>query len=310
MMDVVVVGSCMTDLVSYASRLPKVGETLHGDRFSIGFGGKGANQCVVAARLGAKTAMVARVGDDSFGHNYITNFKDNNVNIDHVGVTPGTSTGVAQITVDKEGNNAIVITSGANLLLSESDLSKAESIIKSAKVLVCQLEIQPQSTLAAMKLANTYGVTTIFNPAPATQNLDAELYTACDIFCPNETETELLIGKPVLSVKDAEDATLTLLAKGCKSVVITLGENGCVYASKDQPCIHIPTPKVKPVDSTGAGDAFVGALAFYLSSDSLKHLDYKEKLRRSCEIASISVQAPGTQTSYPWGKDLPQELFQ
>ncbi|XP_064623530.1 ribokinase-like [Lineus longissimus] len=307
-MDVVVVGSCNIDLISYVPRLPKAGETLHGHKFAIGFGGKGANQCVVASRLGTTTAMVAKLGDDTFGHDYIQNFKDNSVNIDHVSVTKEASSGVAPIAVNDDGQNAIVIVSGANLKLSEEDLNKAENIIKSSKVMVCQLEVRPEITLAALRMAKKHGVTSILNPAPSQPSLDPEMFQTCDIFCPNETETEILTGLPVSSVDDAKTATKALLDRGCKMVIITLGSQGCVLASKDKPeAVHILARSVTPVDTTGAGDAFVGALASYLAK--YPDLGMEETIRRSCEIATISVQAPGTQTSYPWKKDLPSELF-
>ncbi|KAI0219595.1 Ribokinase [Lamellibrachia satsuma] len=152
-MDVVVVGSCMMDFISYTPRLPATGETVQGHKFTVGFGGKGANQCIVAARLGAKTAMIAQVGNDKFGPGYIQNFKDNGVNTEHVGIKDEASTGVATITVDNSGKNTIVIVSGANLLLNEASISRAESVIKAAKVMICQLEISPKVTLEALKLA-------------------------------------------------------------------------------------------------------------------------------------------------------------
>ncbi|CAH3197373.1 unnamed protein product, partial [Porites evermanni] len=155
--DVVVVGSCMTDLVSYVPRLPKAGETIHGTKFSMGFGGKGANQCVMAARLGAKTAMVAKVGNDSFGERYIENFKQNGVNTDHVSVTSEASTGVAPIAVNANGENSIVIVSGANDILSEDDVRNAKSVILSSSVCVCQLEIKPEVTHYTLSIAKKAG---------------------------------------------------------------------------------------------------------------------------------------------------------
>ncbi|XP_078068386.1 ribokinase isoform X6 [Mustelus asterias] len=243
--DVVVVGSCMTDLVSYTPRLPKAGETIHGHKFLIGFGGKGANQCIQAARLGAKSAMVGKVGKDSFGDNYIENFKSNGVSTDYVGQTDEASTGVAPITVNDEGQNAIVIVAGANLLLNSEDLEQASKVIGCAKVVVCQLEIRPAVTLTALKIAHKAGVKTIFNPAPAIADLDPEFYKETDVFCCNETE--------------------------------------------------------------GAGDSFVGALAFYMAYYPCMELE--EMSRRACDIASVSVQSQGTQASYPYRAQLPQELF-
>ncbi|XP_019623190.1 PREDICTED: ribokinase-like isoform X1 [Branchiostoma belcheri] len=307
-LDVVVVGSCNMDLISYVSRLPKPGETIHGNKFSLGFGGKGANQCVMAARLGAATAMVAKVGDDVFGSNFIQNFKDNGVNVDNVEVTKEASTGVAPIAVNEDGQNSIIIVSGANLKLTAADVKEHESVITQAKVLICQLEIQPETSLEALRIGKQHGVTTILNPAPAEASLDPELYKLSDIFCPNETEAEILTGLPVTTAEEAEKAADVLLDKGCEKVIITLGEKGCLCKSSvSEKGIHVPARKVSPVDTTGAGDAFVGSLAYYMACH--KDLRLEEVIQKACHISSISVCSPGTQTSFPYRKDLPKDLF-
>ncbi|XP_069811378.1 ribokinase-like isoform X2 [Dendropsophus ebraccatus] len=306
--QVVVVGSCMTDLVSLTPRLPKAGETIHGSKFFIGFGGKGANQCIQASRLGACTAMVCKVGDDSFGNNYIENFKKHNVCTDYVYQTGAAATGAASIIVNAEGQNAIVIVAGANLLLNSEDLTKASAAITGARVMVCQLEISPQVSLEALKMAHKSGVRTIFNPAPAIADLDSSFYTHSDIFCCNESEAEILTGVQVRSPSDAGAAGSVLLARGCHLVLITLGGEGCVIVSKEVPePKHIATSKVTSVDTTGAGDSFIGALAFFIAH--YPQLNIEEMVKRSNHIASVSVQAAGTQTSYPYRKDLPQDIF-
>uniref|UniRef100_A0A8C4WM98 Ribokinase n=1 Tax=Gopherus evgoodei TaxID=1825980 RepID=A0A8C4WM98_9SAUR len=285
--EVVVVGSCMTDLVSLTTRLPKAGETIHGHKFFIGFGGKGANQCIQAARLGAKTLMICKVGKDSFGNDYIENFKRN-----------GIST----------GQNVIVIVAGANLLLDSEDLKRAANAICKAKVIICQLEITPAISLEALKMAYSNGVKTLFNPAPAHAELDPQFYTHSDIFCCNESEAEILTGIPVGSPEDAGKVGLVLLERGCKLVIVTLGAEGCVMISVDEPIPkHVPAGKVRAVDTTGAGDSFVGALAFFMAC--YPNLSMEEVIRKSNFIASVSVQASGTQSSYPYRKDLPQDLF-
>ncbi|XP_069743827.1 ribokinase [Narcine bancroftii] len=306
--DVLVVGSCMTDLVSVAPRLPKDGETIHGSKFFIGFGGKGANQCIQAARLGAKSAMVCKVGKDSFGENYIQNFKNNGVSTEYVGQTSEASTGVASIAVNDDGQNAIVIVAGANLILNSEDLEQASNAISCAKVVVCQLEIQTAISLKALKIAHKAGVKTIFNPAPAIGDLDLDFYKNTDVFCCNETEAEILTGLEVSNIEDAGKACSVLLEKGCTSVIITLGAKGSLLMSLDQrsPC-HIPTKNVKAVDTTGAGDSFVGALAFYMAYYPCMEL--KEMIRRACDIATMSTRSQGTQSSYPSRAELPQELF-
>ncbi|KAG9472845.1 ribokinase [Eleutherodactylus coqui] len=306
--QVVVVGSCMTDLVSITPRLPKAGETIHGSKFFIGFGGKGANQCIQAARLGVRTAMVGKVGADSFGNNYIENFKKNKVCTDFVFQTATAATGAASIIVNAEGQNAIVIVAGANLLLNAENLTKASAAISEARVMVCQLEISPEVSLQALKIAHQSGVRTIFNPAPATADLDPAFYTHSDIFCCNESEAEILTGMQVQSPSDAGAAGSVLLGRGCCLVLVTLGGEGCVIVSKQDPNPkHIATSKVKAVDTTGAGDSFIGALAFFIAQHP--QLSMEEMVKRSNHIASVSVQAAGTQTSYPHRKDLPQDFF-
>ncbi|CAL4065951.1 unnamed protein product [Meganyctiphanes norvegica] len=303
---VVVVGSCMTDLVSYTSRLPNPGETIHGHKFNIGFGGKGANQCIMATRLGASTAMVAKVGKDSFGENYLENFRNNKVDITHVGVTDEASTGVAPIAVDDSGENCIIIVAGANLKMSVEDIKNAEKMISEASIVVCQGEITMEATKAALVTARRYKVKTLMNVAPAIENLDPEIYKNSDIFCVNESEASVCTGLSVKDVNEAKVAATKLLSLGCGSVIITLGEEGALYTTKDG-SQHITTEKVRAVDTTGAGDAFVGALAYYFAY--YPALPVTEMISRACRVASISVQAQGTQSSYPSRDLLPQVLF-
>ncbi|XP_061897724.1 ribokinase isoform X1 [Entelurus aequoreus] len=306
--DVIVVGSCMTDLVSQAPRLPKEGETIHGHNFFIGFGGKGANQCIQAARLGAKTAMVAKVGKDFFGDNYIQNFKDNSVHTGFVEQTPDAATGVASIIVNDAGQNAIVIVAGANILLSMEELQEALPAVSCTKVLVCQLEISPQTSLQALRMAQENKVKTIFNPAPAIPDLDPDFYRFSDVFCCNESEAELLTGLSVNKVEEAHQAGRELLRRGCSAVIITLGAQGCVVLDVQDPSSkHVPTPAVTAVDTTGAGDSFIGALAFYMAHYPTMPLE--EAARRAGQVAGASVQAMGTQTSFPHRQDLAAQLF-
>lgn len=298
----------MTDLVSLTRHLPKPGETIHGQKFFTGYGGKGANQCVQAARLGAKTSIICKVGKDSFGYDYIENFKKNGIPVEFVGQTEDAATGAASIIVNGEGQNFIVIVAGANLLLDIGDLKRAAHIIAGAKVMVCQLEITPSVSLEALKMAHANGVKTLFNPAPALTDLDPQFYTLSDFICCNESEAEILTGISVRNPEDAGHVGLALLERGCKTAIVTLGPEGCVLVSTKEPIPkHVPTRKVTAVDTTGAGDSFVGALAFYLAY--YPALPLEEMLRKANFIASISVQATGTQSSFPYKKDLPQDLF-
>ncbi|XP_038032346.1 ribokinase isoform X1 [Anas platyrhynchos] len=248
---VVVVGSCVTDLVSLTTRLPKAGETVLGQKFFIGFGGKGANQCVQSARLGAKTSLICKVGNDSFGNDYVENLKKNGVSTAFVGQTTEAATGTASIIVNSEGQNVIVIVPGANLLLNSEDLKRASDVICKAKVVVCQLEISPAVSLEALKMARASGVKTLFNPAPALADLDPQFYTHSDVFCCNETEAEILTGIPVGNLEDAGKVGRMLLERGCKLVVVTLGAEGCVMISVEEPIPkHVPAGKVRAVDTT------------------------------------------------------------
>lgn len=309
--EVIVVGSCNMDLIAYAPRLPLVGETLHGNKFKMGFGGKGANQCVAASKLSASTAMVAKVGFDDYGHSFIKQFRKCNVLTDHVTQTDEACTGVAPITVGDDGNNSIVIVSGANMLLSASDVDAAKSMFKTAKVLVCQLEISRSTTLYALKEAKEAGVLTIFNPAPApTEPLEDEFYAYSDVFCPNETEASILTGIEVQDIESAKSAAAVLVGKGCKCLVITLGKLGCVLAEHGKDPHHIPVPdsNVNVVDTTGAGDAFIGSLAFYYAK--FAELPLKDKIQRACLIASQSVTREGPQSSFFERAELPEHIFQ
>ncbi|KAM9054238.1 ribokinase isoform 3-T3 [Megaptera novaeangliae] len=236
---------------SLTSRLPKTGETIHGHKFFIGFGGKGANQCVQAARLGAKTSMVCKVGKDSFGNDYIENLKQNDISTEFTYQTKDAATGTASIIVSNEGQNIIVIVAGANLLLNTEDLREAASAISRAKVMICQLEVTPAASLEALRIAHSSGVKTLFNPAPAIADLDPQFYTLSDVFCCNESEAEILTSLEVGSPADAGKAALVLMERGCRVVIITLGAEGCVMLSQTEPVSkHIPTEKVKAVDTT------------------------------------------------------------
>ncbi|XP_021109304.1 ribokinase isoform X5 [Heterocephalus glaber] len=252
--------------------------------------------------------MVCKVGKDSFGDDYIENLKQNDISTEFTYQTKDAATGAASIIVNNEGQNIIVIVAGANLLLNTEDLREAGSVISRAKVMICQLEITPTTSLEALKMAHSNGVRTLFNPAPAIADLDPQFYTLSDVFCCNESEAEILTGLTVSSRAEAGEATLVLLARGCQVVIITLGADGCVTASQTEPAPkHIPTEKVKAVDTTGAGDSFVGALAFYLAY--YPSLSLEEMLKRSNFIAAVSIRTAGTQSSYPYKKDLPLTLF-
>ncbi len=298
-----VVGACNLDLISYVPRLPKMGETLHGNRFHMGFGGKGANQAIMAAKLGGDVTMVTKLGQDVFGENTLKNFKSWGVNPHHIHFTDQAFSGVAPIAVDTEGHNSIIIVTGANDLLTEAEVEAARSAIASSSILVCQLEIPMDINLAALRIAREEGVKTIFNPAPARSDIPEEFYHLSDIFCPNESETELLTGMSVESVNEAEYAAKMLIERGAASVILTLGERGSLLVT-DKTSEHVPVDQVRALDTTGAGDAFVGSLAFFLAAGK----SLSKSIERANRIAAISVQSSGTQTSFPEARELPAEL--
>ena len=299
-----VVGACNLDLISYVPRLPSMGETLHGHRFHMGFGGKGANQAVMAAKLGGAVTMVTKLGRDVFGENTLSNFKSWGVNTQHVHFTDQAFSGVAPIAVDTEGHNSIIIVTGANDLLTGQEIEAARPAIAASSILVCQLEIPLEVSLAALRIAREEGVKTIFNPAPALSEIPQEFYHLSDIFCPNETETELLTGMSVESLEEAENAARVLIERGAAAVILTLGDRGSLLVT-DATAEHVPVEPVKALDTTGAGDAFVGSLAFFLAAGK----SLSDSIKRANRIAAVSVQSSGTQTSFPEAKDLPPEMI-
>jgi len=270
----------------------------------MGFGGKGANQAVMAAKLGSRVTMVAKVGEDVFGKDTLENFEQWGVDTTHVHLTNKAFSGVAPIAVDPEGHNAIIIVTGANDLLTKEDIEAARPVIAGAKVLVCQLEIPLETTMAALRIAREEGVKSIFNPAPARPDVPDDIYPLSDIFCPNETETELLTSLSVRSIEEAEAAGRVLLEKGVGVVILTLGERGSLLIT-DTETKHAPVASVKALDTTGAGDAFVGSLAYFLASGKTIY----EAMERANRIAAVSVLSSGTQTSFPEAKDLPPDLL-
>ena len=272
---IVVVGSANVDLTTFVDQFPRPGETLFAPRFSMGFGGKGANQAVAARLSGADVAMVARVGDDLFGQATIDNFASYAIDTAHVTLTPGVSSGVAPIFVDRDGQNRILVVKGANDLLSPADIDRARDLIQRADFVVLQLEIPLETVYYTLALARQLGVRSILNPAPA-MPLDLARIAAADYVIPNETEAEVL-------------GDLSALPR----VITTLGENGAVLTTGEGRT-HVPAFPVTPVDTTGAGDAFIGHLACSLAQGVLE----LEAIRRANHYAALSTQSIGAQKSF------------
>lgn len=287
-----VVGAALIDLISYVPRLPRPGETLHGTDFRIGYGGKGANQAVMAARLGARVAMVTRVGRDTFGEGMLENFRQQGIDVTHVAVDPDAPSGVAPIAVEPGGENAIVIVTGANARMTIADLEPAHDAIAAADVLLCQLEIPIEVTLAAMRAAAGASTITVLNAAPAAE-LPAGALADVDVLCVNESEAATLVGAPVEAGGELE-AARALRRLGPRASVVTLGGRGCAVASEGGEAL-VPGKQVEVVDTTGAGDAFAGTLAHALAGGA----SLADAAERANAVAAISVGRRGTQTSFP-----------
>ena len=288
-----VVGSSMIDLISKVPRLPKLGETMVGHSFHMGYGGKGANQAVMAAKLGAQVTMVNKVGRDVFGEGTLKNYQEQGIDTAHVMFDDSRFSGVAPIFVDENAQNFVVIVPGANSGLSPADVQSARQVILDSDILICQLEIPMETTLEALRVAKSGNVRTILNPAPAASIPD-ELLQLADIFAPNETETELLTDMPVGTLGEAEAAARKLLSRGPRTVILTLGERGALLVDRDT-VENVPAVKVDAMDPTGAGDAFVGSLAVYLGEG----LPMQDAIRRANAVAALSVMRIGTQVSFP-----------
>lgn len=280
------------DLVTYSDEIPRAGETIFGREFSLGFGGKGANQAVAARLCGGETAMIARVGDDLFGPATIRNFADLGIDATHVQVTPGVSSGVAPILVESSGQNRIWVVKGANEHLRPADVDAASALIERADYVVLQLEIPLETVFYTLRFAHARGVRTILNPAPA-QRLDLEAAALADYVTPNETEAEALAGEAVTTLDEARACAERLVERGLQRVVITLGANGCLLGTAEG-TRHIAPFAVAPVDTTGAGDAFTGSLACFLAEG----FPEAEALSRANLYAALSTLAPGTQKSF------------
>lgn len=284
---IAVVGSAMMDLTAYAEVLPEPGQTLAGQLFTTGFGGKGANQAVMAALCGAQVHFVGKLGDDVFGTAIAENFVKVGINSEFVEVS-STPNGVAHIWVDGAGENRIIIIPGANHEIEIEKAVKAINSIKELSIVVAQCEIKQEVTLAAFKAAKARGCTTILNPAPY-QEISAELLHLCDWIIPNETEFRELHGELPTS-----DEVLKEFRPG-KSSIVTLGSKGAVYISPEGEIHRVTAPQVTAVDTTGAGDSFVGSFAYSLASGK----DPLEAMKFGISIASFSVTRKGAQSSYP-----------
>jgi ribokinase len=301
---IAVVGSLNMDLVIRASRIPAPGETIIGSDFRTVPGGKGANQAVAAARLGAQVSMVGRVGQDAFADSLRDNLSRAGVDHTFVVQDPETATGIALITVDDTGENSIVVACGANMRLSPADVDAAEVAIAAAGVLLLQLETPLNTVIRAAEVARAHGVKVILNPAPApAKPLPATLLSLVDVLIPNERETSLLTGMPVENQAQAKAAAAALRELGVGTVILTLGARGALLASQAEVKLF-PAFKVTPVDTTAAGDAFVAGFGVTL----VEGQPFAEATRWGCAAGALATTQLGAQPSLPTREALEKLL--
>jgi ribokinase len=289
---IAVVGSANVDMVTFADQFPRAGETIFGKKFDLGFGGKGANQAVAARFCGAEVSMLARVGDDLFGPATIENFKKLGIDATHVRPVKGVSSGVAPIFVESSGQNRIIVVKGANDTIKPDDVDAAAEMLKRADCIVLQFEIPLETVYYTVRFARKNRIRCILNPAPA-QPIEISALGDLDYFVPNESEAETISGKPVRNVDDAKRCAEHVLQQGIGKVILTLGANGCLLATRDS-MEHLPAYSVHCIDSTGAGDAFIGSFATFLGEG----LPERDAAQRANLYAALSTTGVGTQKSF------------
>jgi len=296
MTNILVIGSLNTDLVVRAPRFPAPGETIQGENLITIPGGKGANQSVAAARLGAQVTMIGRVGADTFGSTLIDNLQQNKVDTHRIIRDDSTATGTAVIIVDSQGQNSIVLSPGANAKVTSSDIGP-DSFLGSG-LLLLQFEIPIETVIHSAHLAREKGLRVLLNPAPA-YNIPDDLLRTADYILPNETELGLLTGKPVSDLAMVEAAAYTLIARGARNIIVTLGAEGALIVNNEFVKL-IPAFKVKVVDTTAAGDAFIGGLAVGL----LDGKSLQDAVQYACACGALAVTKFGAQPSLPTAEDV------
>lgn len=295
---ITIIGSSNMDMVVKADRIPEPGETILSGSFFMNPGGKGANQAVAVAKLGGNAVFISKLGNDLFGEQFAGLFKKEGINTRYLLSDPVLPSGVALITVDKKGENSIVVAQGANANMQTADLSSALETIASGKILLMQLEIPLDTVTSAAEYAHSKGVMVILNPAPAC-HLPDKLLQQVDLLTPNRSEASLLSGITITDVSTAQEAAMVLHRKGVKHVVITMGAEGAIIYTNGK-FIQVDAIKVTPVDTTAAGDVFNGAVAVALSEGN----DLETAVRFGCRAAAIAVTRPGAQSSIPYRNEL------
>lgn len=294
---ILVIGSSNTDMTVKTKELPRPGETVLGGVFTMGAGGKGANQAVAAQRLGGNVKFICKVGRDIFGDNSIAQY--NKEGLDTSGILRSDQpSGVALISVDQHAENCIVVASGANGDLTETDIASCEKDLKECAILLLQLETPIPSVLKAAKIAHGAGAVVVLNPAPACP-LPEEIFKYTDLFIPNETELSTFSGITVTDVASAEKAAAAMQAKGVGKLIVTMGSKGALIC-EGGPGVFVPARKVKAVDTTAAGDTFCGALCVAVSEGK----SLKEAAEFACAASALTVQKMGAQNSIPYRKEI------
>jgi len=293
MMKIAVIGSTNMDLVSYIDTIPAAGETREAAGFNTACGGKGANQAVAAGKLGADVMMVTVIGDDLFGEKSMDNFLENNIDTEYVWTATGVASGVATILVDETSQNRILIHKGANACLTPEVIEEAAEALKECGLIVLQLEVPIETVYAAIDFGKANNIPVLLNPAPANKDLSMEKACLCDFFVPNETELAILTGMPTDTEEQVKAAAQTLVDKGLKNVIVTMGSKGSMWLSKDN-FLVVPAVKVEAVDTTGAGDSFIGCFVENYSRTQ----NIPEAMKEASRYASLSVTRKGTQESY------------
>ncbi|WP_455048982.1 ribokinase [Mitsuokella sp.] len=292
-MKIAVIGSTMMDIVSYMDRMPEGGETRRVEGFHIASGGKGANQAIAAAKLGADVVMMTAVGDDMFGEQSRKNFQNHHIDMSLVKTAKDTSNGIATIVVERSGQNRILINPGANEKLTPADIEKAGAELAACGLFVLQLEVPLETVYAAIRFAKKHGIKVLLNPAPASRELSLDMACQCDFFVPNETELSILVNKPVNTVAQVQEAAKSLVAQGLTNVIVTMGSRGSLLVTAEETQL-VPSLKVDAVDSTGAGDAFIGCFV----DTYARTQDVLGSMQRASQYAALSVTRKGTQNSY------------
>ncbi|MDC1212727.1 ribokinase [Pelagibacteraceae bacterium] len=294
MSDISVLGIFVADISFSGKKIPSVGETILGDSYNVGPGGKGCNQAIAVARLGGKVSFISKLGKDDYGKLALDTLKKNRIDTNQIIVREELQTGVAGIMVDKStGKNAINVITGAPSTFTNEDIKDKIEIIKKSKIFLTQLEIPKEVTLNCLKIAKENNVLTILNPAPAS-DLSKDFFNYIDYFTPNETEAEFYTGIKITNQNEAKQASEKLLNLGIKKVIITLGEKGVFYSDGKED-IFLEATSVKAIDTTGAGDAFNGGLAFAVS----KNKPIKECLELANRVAGLSTTKLGAGNSMP-----------